>query len=363
MHEQQPCNSGPHCPLEPARTGSSWRRWLALGLLALAAASPVLAQRFVAWNADGTRAGALVIRGEPGGDTVADYDYKSNGRGPTTQERYRLAADGTPVSYRVTGTSTFGSAIDEFYQRDSGHARWRSPVDGGEIAAPGAALYAAMGGSPAVDAIAVAALAAAPGRSLPLLPSGRLRQQVIDRLVVNQGGRQQALQLLVHTGQGFEPGFLWATENEGQAATRFFALLWPGWYSLVEEGWESVLPQLEARQKAAGDTLMRQRAADWLQPLPGLTVVRNARVFDSEAARLGAASDVYVFRGRITAVLPVGAVGPAAPDTEIDAAGRVMLPGLFDMHDHVWRGNGGLHLAAGVTTAATCPTTTPTCNR
>ncbi|MBL8353045.1 MAG: amidohydrolase family protein [Burkholderiaceae bacterium] len=207
-----------------------------------------------------------------------------------------------------------------------------------------------MGGSPAVDAIAVAALAAAPGRRLPLLPGGQLRQQVVDHLVVTQGGRRQALQRVVHIGLGFEPNYLWATDGDGPGAVRLFAQLWPGWTSLVEEGWESVLPQLEARQKAAADALMRQRAAAWLQPLPGLTVVRNARVFDSEAARLGPASDVHVIRGRITAVLPAGTPGGAAPDTEIDAAGRVMLPGLFDMHDHVWRGNGGLHLAAGVTT-------------
>lgn len=60
--------------------------------------------------------------------------------------------------------------------------------------------------------------------------------------------------------------------------------------------------------------------------------------------------DVYVHRGRITAVLPTGSMAAQAPDTEIEAAGRVMLPGLFDMHDHVWRSAGGLHLAAGVTT-------------
>ena len=239
-----------------ARRPSRWRQRCGLVLLALALASPALAQRFIAWNPDGSRAGALVIHTEPGGETVADYDYKSNGRGPTTQERYRLATDGTPTSYRVTGSSTYGSAIDEFYQREAGQLRWRSPVDGGERAAPGAALYAAMGGSPAVDAIAVAALAAAPGRSLPLVPSGTLRQQVLDRLVVSQGERQQALQLVAHTGQGFEPSYLWATDDAAPAATaatatlaasRFFALIWPGFYALIEDGWEAVLPQLEAR--------------------------------------------------------------------------------------------------------------------
>ena len=162
-----------------------------------------------------------------------------------------------------------------------------------------------------------------------------------------RGRRSLALQLLVHTGLGFEPNYLWATD---EPVPRLFASLAPGFYSLVEAGWQAALPQLEARQLAAQATLHRQRAAEWRRPLPGLTVVRNARVFDSQAARLGPAMDVFLHQGRITAVQPTGRMAAQAVDTEIDAAGRVMLPGLFDMHDHVWRGSGGLHLAAGVTT-------------
>ncbi len=324
--------------------------WLATSLLLalLPTAAWPQDQRFSIWNTDASQAGSLVISTEPGGDTVARYVYKNNGRGPETVERYRLADDGTPLAYHASGTSTYGSVIDERFARQGGRATWRSPADAGELPAPGPALYAAMGGSPAVDAVALAALARQPQRSLPLLPSGTLRQQVLDRLVLRIDGRELALMLVAHTGLGFEPNYLWAIDGP---APRLFASIAPGFFQLIEDGWQAALPQLTERQIAAQDKLLRQRAAEWLKPLPGLTVVRNARVFDSVHARLGAASDVYVYRGRITAVLPAGAPGPVgAPDTEIDAAGRVMLPGLFDMHDHVWPGTGGLHLAAGVTT-------------
>ena len=324
--------------------------WLAAMLLAVATSAPAqpAAPRYEVWNADGTAAGELRVSEDPGGETVARYRYKNNGRGPETLERWRLASDGTPLSYRVTGSSTFGSVIDEQFDRDpAGRARWRSMADAGQAEVGGPVLYAAMGGSPAMDALALAALARQPDRSLPMLPSGRLRQQVLDKLVVEVGGRQLALQLLVHTGLGFEPNFLWATDGP---APRLFAALAPGYYQLVEAGWREALPQLTERQLAAQAALLRQRASDWFKPLPGLTVVRNARVFDSAGATLGAASDVYLFRGRITAVVPAGSMAAQGADTEIDAAGRVMLPGLFDMHDHVWRANGGLHLAAGVTT-------------
>ena len=311
------------------------------------ATAPALAARYIVLNADATQAGALDIEAGADGEQIARYRYKNNGRGPETVERYRLANDGTPLRYQVKGTSTYGSVIDEQFQRSGGRASWRSAADAGEAAAGGPALYASMGGSPAMDVIAVPALARTSQRSLPLFPSGTLRQQVLGRLTVQQPGSSLALQLLAHTGLGFEPNYLWATD---EPVPRLFASLAPGYYSLVQDGWQAVLPQLEATQLAAQATLHRQRAAEWRRPLPGLTVVRNARVFDSHAARLGPAMDVYLHQGRITAVLPAGRMAAQAADTEIDAAGRVMLPGLFDMHDHVWRGNGGLHLAAGVTT-------------
>ena len=118
---------------------------------------------------------------------------------------------------------------------------------------------------------------------------------------------------------------------------------------LIEEGWESSGNLLEERQASAETALLKDLAAQSRHALRGVTVIRNARVFDSENATLGAASDVYVLRGRITAVRPTGA--PAAGiDNEIDAAGRVLLPGLFDMHAHIDRWSGGLHLATGITT-------------
>jgi hypothetical protein len=60
-----------------------------------------------------------------------------------------------------------------------------------------------------------------------------------------------------------------------------------------------------------------------MQPMPGLAVIRNARVFDSESARLGSASDVYLLRGRIAAVLPAGSPSRGAGH-EIDAGGHVL---------------------------------------
>jgi cytosine/adenosine deaminase-related metal-dependent hydrolase len=78
-------------------------------------------------------------------------------------------------------------------------------------------------------------------------------------------------------------------------------------------------------------------------------LIRSARVFDSERALLGPERDVYISGGRIAAIYATGSHAEGAA-TVLEAKGRVLLPGLFDMHAHETSGAGLLHIAAGVTT-------------
>ena len=76
--------------------------WLAPPAQAQAAGALV---HYIVLNADGTQAGALDIETGADGEQIARYRYKNNGRGPETVERWRLAADGTPLRYQVNGSS------------------------------------------------------------------------------------------------------------------------------------------------------------------------------------------------------------------------------------------------------------------
>ena len=59
------------------------------------------------------------------GDTIQiDYDYKNNGRGPTMKETIVLNAEGYPKSWKVTGNTTFGNAVDEQFTQSDGEASW-----------------------------------------------------------------------------------------------------------------------------------------------------------------------------------------------------------------------------------------------
>lgn len=66
----------------------------------------------------------------------------------------------------------------------------------------------------------------------------------------------------------------------------------------------------------------------------------NVRIFESDAARLSPPSDVLVSHGLIAAILPAGE-GKASEGRVIDGEGRILLPGLIDVHVHLTFGSLG----------------------
>ncbi|WP_457095825.1 amidohydrolase family protein [Lysobacter sp. P5_B9] len=320
--------------------------------LAMILASPAYAAetlRYVALVDNGKEAGHQVVTTGDDGVTHVDYIFKDNGRGPELKEEYQLAADGTFTRYHVTGTTTFGAPVDESFGRDGNKTWWKSTSDKGELDVAGTALYSPLGGTPAGFSVAFAALAKRPDGKLPLIPSGTLSTRKVAEAEVTNGSQTRKVDLLAITGVGLQPTFAWATQGEPSQgeSPRLFAFIFPGFVQLIEDGWAGNAAALETRQKQAeAETLLafQQRLA---HPLKGSTLIRNARVFDSEHATLGAASDVLVRDGRIVSV---GKAGKGKADNVIDAGGRVLLPGMFDMHGHLGRWDGGLNIATGVTT-------------
>jgi imidazolonepropionase-like amidohydrolase len=296
-------------------------------------------------NGGTANAGHEYVTRDGDGGTKVDFVFKNNGRGPQLKEEYKVDKDGTFVRYHVAGTSTFGSIIDESFQRAGEKAQWKSTSDKGEQDVIGPALYTPLGGTPESLAVAVAALSKRADGKLPLIPSGVLTMQKLVQAEVTNGAAKKKVQLIALTGIGFQPNFVWMT-TEGEPRT--FAFIFPGFAQLLEEGWEKNGAALETQQKAAEKEMLVAMQTKLAHPIAGRTLIKNARVFDSEKATVGIASDVLVQDGRIVAISDSG-IEKRKADHVIDAGGRVLLPGLFDMHAHTNAWEGGLHLAAGIT--------------
>lgn len=337
--------------MKSPRSQSATRFALALCLapgLSLAFASTALAAqttRYLALVDGGKQAGQQVVNVADDGTTTVEFVFKDNGRGPELKETYTLAEDGTYRTYAVKGSSTFGALVDESFQRNGDQVSWKSKSDSGQSTLSGTGLYAPLGGTPAGMSVALGALAKRADGKLPLLPNGSLSSRKLGQAQVSRDGKTQTVQLLALTGQGFTPNFVWATED---AQPRLFAFIFPGYLQLIEDGWQANANALEAQQKAAEGKLLVDLRKKLGHRFAGTTVLRDVRVFDSEHATLGAATDVVVRDGKIVSVGKADAKLKA--ERVIDGGGKVLMPGLFDMHGHVSRWDGGLNIAAGVTT-------------
>ena len=325
---------------------------LALTLLAAfaqaASAEASDTRRWIMTVDNGKPAGELVVRCDKRGDCQTRYIFKDNGRGPEVTERYRLAADGTYSRYEAKGKTTFGSTIDERYEGKGRGGVWRSTTEqGGSDDAIGK-LYLPLNGSGIVYENMLRLTVG--GRTLDTLPVGSVKRTTLARATVGQGTARRELELVAFTGLGMTPEFVWATPGE---RPEFFGVVVPGYLAALPEGYQDEEARLTDLQKAAEAELLGTMTARLAKPMPGLSVIRNARVFDAENARLhDGLRDVYIQRGRIIAVTPSDApLEGFTPTRQLDAAGRVLLPGLYDMHGHVGRWGGGLNLAAGVTTS------------
>lgn len=306
--------------------------------------------KYVALVDGGKQAGQQVVTHGDDGVTRVDFIFKDNGRGPELKETYTLAKDGTFKTYAVKGTSTFGAPVDESFSVEDGVAKWKSTSDDGrQQVAPGA-QYSPLGGTPQAASVALTALAMRMDGKLPLIPSGTMSMHKVDEAQVSKGSEKRKVQLLAITGVGFTPAFVWATTGD---RPRLFAFIYPGFIQLVEDGWQASADALEKQQKAGEAKVLADMQRRLTHPIAGTTLIRNARVFDSDKALLGPASDVLIRDGRIVSIVAsgkAGRAGSARADHMIDAGGRVLLPGLFDMHAHFGPWDGGLHLGAGITT-------------
>jgi hypothetical protein len=289
--------------------------------------------------------GEHITRIADDGSIATDFSYRENGRGPDYKEKLALAGDGTLRRFAITGKSTFGSLVDERFERKADRAEWAGKVDHGSVKISGTALYVPIESTIEVTGIMVRALIREPTSKLPGIPGGELSIVKLMNTDVKNGNETRALALYALRGADLEPNYVWMTAD----GERAFAMIFPGFAQLILKGWEAQAAGLEKLQLEAQGAYQRDIAKRDRHELAQPILVKNARVFDSEHAVLGPEQDVYVNHGRIGAVYPAGSPSQT-PGTVIDAKGRTLLPGLIDMHAHVSPSDYLLNLAAGVTT-------------
>jgi imidazolonepropionase-like amidohydrolase len=340
-------------------------RPLALLLLALAAwpavATPPAdeppepatppAESFDRWQIliQGNPAGEMTRRVDPE-DPAAElwtYTFNDRGRGPELTTRLVLGADGAPLAIETTGHDYLKVPVDERFSRtlgeDGARASWKNANEAGEKALDGPAFYLSYESAvPELALLARALRADADGR-FALLPTGEAALESAETIEVAAGEETRRLTRVAITGFGFTPVSVWLKEDGS-----YFGNV-GGWFSTVPAGWEGAIETLREVEERADDAWARDLATRLAHRPEGPLALVGAAVFDPRTGETLAGRTVVIEGDRIAAVGPDGEVPVPAGATRIDATGKTLLPGLWDMHAHLSEVDGPLNLAAGVT--------------
>jgi imidazolonepropionase-like amidohydrolase len=318
-----------------------------LAILPLTAAAPQPAPQEVRFNFlfSGNKAGEAVSRLGANGERVYTYEFNDRGRGPKTSTRMRLDAQGLPVFEETTGHDYWKSPVDERFEWKEGRAVWKNGSEKEDRQVKEPAFYLSLNGPPQETELLARALLAAPGGRLPVLPAGEARIEKVSSLQVKDaGGSSRAVDLYAINGLGFTPNYVWLDGERN-----LFASV-GGWTALFREGWDAAVPELTKVQDAAVAARYKELAAKLTHHPVGWLAIRHARLFDPETKTVRPEMTVVVSGNRIQTVGPDAEVQVPAEAEVVDAQGKMLLPGLWDMHTHLSEDQGLMHLAAGVTT-------------
>lgn len=272
-----------------------------------------------------------------------DYDFKNNGRGPTMKEAIRLDANGLPTAWDVTGTTTFGSKVEEHFAKPAAKANWVDSTGKGSAVVKERALYVAQNGSPWATGLYARAILKNGGATIPALPAGTLRLTKGEAFSVNgQGGPLQVTRYDVG-GVDTSPDTI-LLDDKGE----YFASVSPS-FIVVRAGYEGESERLKTL--AAGwatdrfVNIQKKVAHRYGAPVR----ITNVRVFDPKTQSLTGPVSVLVSGNRIAAIEP--ADEPATKgEVTIDGAGGTLVAGMYEMHAHTGQEGALLNLIAGITT-------------
>jgi imidazolonepropionase-like amidohydrolase len=266
-------------------------------------------------------------------------------RGQTTEvdQEVKLGPDHMPSLWIVRGFTPNGDAAETF-RIEGQRASWKSPVDKGEASYTAPAFYNSMGGPVAGGtAILIEALLAAPDRSMPLLPSGRARAETLTEATVGQGSRQVKVTAWAITGLDPSPIAMWTT-----ADGKFFGQIGDlGW---LPAGYEDAFKTLQKAQDEALATRSPVIAKRMLRKSAvGPVVFQHVRAF-VDGTHFADDQTVVVEGGKIAAIGSASTIPVPAGASVIDGAGKTLVPGLWDSHQHVGDDfSGSFLLSLGIT--------------
>jgi imidazolonepropionase-like amidohydrolase len=362
--------------LEVKRTGRAF--WLSIFALvvAIALSAPTFAQADAAQNSVAQASATPVEQGkfilhkfeQPIGEETYEVtkdgeslgvkmDFKFTDRGtavPMTAS-FRGAADLTPESFEIKGRNSRSTTIDDAVEIQAGKVRVRDRDKWTESSRP-AQFFTIAGYAPATMQMLMVRYWATHGSptQLATLPSGQVKIEPRGQDSVKIDGKDQTFDRFTIEGLIWGRETLWFDASRNLVAEVSTDAEFDH-FEAIRDGYESGLGTFVGR---AGSDEMAA-LADISKGISGSHAEKIALVggtlIDGTGHEPIPDSVVVIEKGRIVDAGPKSRVKIPGGAQKIDARGKTILPGLWDMHAHFEQVEWGpIYLAAGATTVRDC---------
>jgi imidazolonepropionase-like amidohydrolase len=293
------------------------------------------------------------------GDSIAaKIDFKFTDRGTTVPltTTFRAAQDLTPQAFEIKGRTARPVSIDETITIDNGTVHLRSRDKQSDAAPPSGPFFTIAGYAPTTMQMLMVRYWATHGSpaQLATLPSGSVKIEPRGQDTIHVGTKDETLDRYTVEGLIWGRETLWFDANHNLVASVTTDAEFDH-FEAIRDGYESALGDFVGR--AGADNM--SALVDISKGIPGshsstLAIV-GATLIDGTGAAPVADSAVVIQNGRIKAVGPRSKVKIPNDANVVDAKGKFLLPGLWDMHAHFEQVEWGpIYLAAGVTTVRDC---------
>jgi imidazolonepropionase-like amidohydrolase len=304
------------------------------------AVPPASAQRFTIMSAAGKH-GTSERWVTPDGTRMGRESMNLRGQIFEMDSAAALGADGMFRQVTVRGFTPNGDAAETF-AISGGKASWKSPVDAGSTAYSAPADYNSFGWTMDLNADLIEAVVAAPGRTLAMLPGGKLQAEPLTTLAVGDGAARKMLTAYAITGFSSGPVPVWV-DSRGKFFAIDLGLTW------IPVGYEADQPALAKAQDTALAALSAALPAKLETTPAGPVAFSHVRAFLT-GDHFAEDETVVVDKGVIVAAGPSAAIAIPTGAKLIDGHGETLVPGLWDSHQHVSDDSAGpMLLSLGVT--------------
>ncbi len=264
------------------------------------------------------------------------FQYNDRGRGDSTVSHYKENKEGFITQLNAEGKDYFKKPVFETFSIVNNEARWENNSEKGSQKVAGNVSYVPLKINTGTT---LKNFFASPDTTLNLLPNGKQKLRVLASEKLSSG---ETVRLYELTGTSLTPSYGWIDKDNES-----FGFV-SEWFSLIKKGSEGDIAKLLKVQKEYENNYFRELKQRLTKQHDKLAIT-NATVFNPFTVTVAQDQTILLENGVIKEVSSKK-YKLGADYQVLDANGKFVMPGLWDMHVHFQGGSDGLlHLANGIT--------------